>query len=213
MKRLVGLLMLLLSLNVAVAQEENPKAILDKMSEVYKAMPGYEVSFIQKVMNESSVADRLPGSLEVSKEQFIIKFREQRIFCNGTIIWTYLTESQELTIANFEPEEDSFIDPRNIYDVYKEGFTYEYKRADVVNGEPVHVIELVSTDEESDFTNVFMHIGQKDSYLKAWDLVDYDGIISSFEVVEFKPNQNYGPKHFVFDYSKNPVSHEEDFRN
>ena len=212
MKRLVGLLMLLVSMNVAMGQEEDPKAILDKMSGIYKAMPGFQISFMQKVINESEVIDRFSGSADVSKEQFIVRFKEQHIYCNGTVLWTYLAESQELTIANFEPEE-SFINPSNVYDIYKEGFTYEYKRQDNLNGELVHVVELISTDEDSDFTNVIMYIGTEDSYLKGWDLIDYDGIKTAFEVSEFKPNQNYGPKHFVFDYSKNPVSHEEDFRN
>lgn len=212
MKRIVGLLMLMVSMNLAMGQEENPKAILDKMSGVYKQMPGYTVSFVQKVMNESTVIDRLSGSVDVSKEQFIIRFREQHIYCNGTILWTYLTESQELTIANFEPEEN-FIDPSNIYDIYKEGFTYQYLRADNMNGAPVHVIELVSTDEDSDYTNVIMYIGREDSYLKAWDLIDYDGVKSSFEVSAFTPSVNFDAKHFIFDREKNPVVHEEDFRN
>ncbi len=212
MKRIVGLMMLVVSMNLAMGQSEDPKAVLDKMSSVYKAMPGFHISFTQKVINESEVVDRFNGSADVSKEQFIIRFRDQHIYCNGTIIWTYLTESQELTIANFDPE-DSFINPTNIYDIYKEGFTYDYKRQENLGGELVHVIELISTDEDSDFTNIIMYIGKDDSYLKAWDLIDYDGIKTSFEVSEFKPNQTYGAKHFVFDYSKNPVSHEEDFRN
>jgi outer membrane lipoprotein-sorting protein len=212
MKRIVGLLMLVVSVNLAVAQNKNPKAILDKMSSVYKAMPGFHIGFVQKVISESEVVDRFSGSADVSKEQFIIRFRDQHIYCNGTIIWTYLTESQELTIANFEPE-DSFINPTNVYDIYKEGFTYKYKRQENLGGELVHVIELISTDEDSDFTNVIMYIGKEDSYLKAWDLIDFDGIKTSFEVSDFKPSQTYEAKHFVFDQEKNPVSNVEDFRN
>ena len=212
MKGIVGLLMVLVSLNLTMAQTEDPKAILDKMSAVYKEMPGFQIDFIQKVINESEVIDRFSGSVDVSKEQFVIKFRDQHIYCNGTILWTYLTESQELTIANFEPEE-SFINPSNVYDIYKEGFTFEYKRQDSIGGDLVHVVELISTDEDSDFTNVIMYIGQKDSYLKGWDLIDYDGIKTAFEVSTFKPDLTFGEKHFIFDYEKNPVAHEEDFRN
>ena len=212
MKKIWGLLMLVVSMNLAMGQSEDPKAILDKMSGIYKAMPGFQIGFVQKVISEAEVIDRFSGSADVSKGQFIVKFRDQHIYCNGIVLWTYLTESQELTIANFEPEE-SFINPSNVYDIYKEGFNYEYKRQENLNGELVHVVELISTDEDSDFTNVTMFIGVNDSYLKGWDLVDYDGIKTSFEVSQFKPDLTFAAKHFVFDYSKNPVSHEEDFRN
>lgn len=212
MKRIVGILLMVFSINLAMGQDDESKAILDKMSALYKAMPGFEIGFVQKVIDEAEVVDRFAGSAQVSKEQFIVKFKDQYIYCNGTILWTYLAESQELTIANFEPEE-SFINPSNVYDIYKEGFTYRYLRKEALKGEDVHVIELISTDEDSDFTNVIMYIGTEDSYLKAWDLIDYDGIQTSFEVSLFKPDQAYGVKHFVFSYEKHPVSHEEDFRN
>lgn len=197
---------------MAVGQEKDPKVILDKMSAVYKAMPGYEIGFVQKILSESEVVDRLTGQASVSKDKFLIKFQDQHIYCNGTVLWTYLVESQELTISNFEPEE-AVINPSNVYDIYKKGFTYQYKRQDNIKGELVHVVELTSTDEDSDFTNVIMYIGQKDSYLKAWDLVDYAGAKTAFEVSAFKPNMSFPQGFFEFDEEKNPVSYREDLRN
>ena len=195
----------------AKSQETDPKSVLDKMSEVYKAMPGYEISFVQKIISDSDVIDRLNGQASVAKEKFVIKFQEQHIYCNGPVLWTYLVESQELTISNFEPE-DSEIDPTNIYDIYKEGFNYEYKRQDNVNGDPVHVIELISTDEDSDFTNIIMYIGQNDSYLKGWDLIDYAGAKTAFEISKFSPNKAFEEAFFEFDAEANPVQHTEDLR-
>lgn len=197
---------------VAAGQEQDPKVILDKMSSVYKAMPGYEIGFVQKILSESEVVDRLTGEASVSKDKFMIKFQDQHIYCNGTVLWTYLVESQELTISNFEPDE-AVINPSNVYDIYKEGFTYEYKRQDEINGELVHVVELTSTDEDADFTNVIMYIGQKDSYLRAWDLVDYAGAKTAFEVSSFKPNVTFAEGFFEFDEEKNPVTYREDLRN
>ena len=212
MKKLLFVMIWVATSFVAVGQEQDPKTILDKMSAVYKAMLGYEIGFIQKILSEAEVVDRLTGEASVSKEQFKIKFQDQHIYCNGTVLWTYLVESQELTISNFEPEE-AMINPSNVYDIYKEGFTYEYKRADNMGGEMVHVVELISTDEDADFTNVIMYIGQNDSYLKAWDLVDYAGAKTAFEVSSFKPNVNFPEGFFEFDEENNPVQYKEDLRN
>ena len=214
MRRILGIVMVLsmIGTSLASAQEENPKIILDKMSATYKAMAGFEIEFVQKVMSESEVLDRFSGNAAVAKEKFMIKFRDQHIYCNGPVLWTYLVESQELTITNFEPEE-TFINPTNIYDIYKEGFKYDYKRSENLGGALVDVIELISTDEDSDFTNIIMYIDKSTSYLKAWDLIDYDGIKTSFEVANFKPNQVYETSAFEFDSKKNPVQHTEDYRN
>lgn len=206
------MIVLMIGVSLANGQEQNPKSILDNMSATYKAMAGFEIEFVQKVMSESEVLDRFSGTAAVAKEKFMIKFRDQHIYCNGPVLWTYLVESQELTITNFEPEE-TFINPTNIYDIYKEGFKYVYKRSENLGGTLVNVIELTSTDEDSDFTNIIMYIDKNTSYLKAWDLIDYDGIKTSFEVSNFKPNQKYPEGSFEFDTKKNPVQHTEDYRN
>ena len=67
----------------AKSQDVDPKPVLDKTSSVYKAMPGYEISFVQKIISESEVIDRLNGEAFVAKEKFLIKFQEQHICCNG----------------------------------------------------------------------------------------------------------------------------------
>ncbi|OEK00483.1 hypothetical protein BFP97_02680 [Roseivirga sp. 4D4] len=212
MKKLIYVLVLAVIALAANGQSGDAKAVLDKMSSTYKAMAGFEISFVQKNFSEAEVIARTAGSASVAKEKFVLRIEGQQIYCNGPVLWTYLVESQELTISNFEPEEGA-INPANIYDIYKEGFTYEYKRQDNVNGELVDVVELISTDEDADFTNIVMYIGQEDAYLKAWDLIDYDGAKTNFEVSAFKPNQVFDAKYFEFDEEANPVQHKEDLRN
>lgn len=212
MKRIFSVLMFF-ALSVSLfGQEKDPKAVLDKMSSTYKAMPGYNIAFVQKIMSEGEVIDLMNGSASVANDKFVLKFQEQHIYCNGPVLWTYLVEAQELTISNFEPE-GQMANPANIYDIYKEGFTYEYLRQDNVKGEMVDVVELTSTDPDADFTKIIMYIGQKDSYLKAWDMVDYAGAVSSFEVSSFEPNKTFSDKFFEFDREANPVQYEEDLRN
>lgn len=211
MKRVLLTLSLLLIGCIAYAQNPEPKTVLDKMSETYRAMAGFEISFVQKILSEGEVIDRLAGNASVSKEKFVIKFQDQHIYCDGAVLWTYLLGSQELTISNFEPEE-AVINPSNVYDIYKEGFTYVYKRSGSINEEPVHVVELTSTDPDSDFTNVVLYIGQNDNYLKSWDLIDYSGAKTSFDVSEFVANKNFEEGFFIFNEESNPVQYKEDLR-
>lgn len=193
-------------------QEKDPKAILDKMSETYKAMAGYKFDFAQEVVEDAEVIDGFNGSVSVAKESFLVKLRDQHIYSDGKVIHTYLVESQELTISNFDPDE-SFINPSNVYDIYKEGFEYKYLRSDKVGEEAVDVIELTATDPDSDYTNVTLYIGVEDSYLKGWDLVDFDGIVSKFVVSKFTANIEFEESHFKFDSVLNPVAYTTDLRN
>lgn len=205
------LVVLVMGSNLSLGQNLDPKTILDKMSETYKAMPGFEVSFVQKVMNEADISDAFSGIASVSKDKFLFKLSGQHIYSNGPVIWTYLIDSQELTISNFEPD-DGAINPTNVYDIYKEGYNYRYVRSENLNGEVVDIIELTSTDEDSEYTKVVMYISQKNSYLMAWDMVDYDDINTSFQVSDFKPDVNFPEKYFEFDPTKNKVVHTEDLR-
>jgi len=204
-------------------QDQDAKAILDKMSETYKAMPGFELSFDQKL--EDAGDNIYSGTTAVSKERFFVSFQGQLIFSDGPTLWTYIEEGEELTISNFEPDEQA-INPANIYDIYKEGFDFQFLRTDSYNDEPVQVIELTSTDPDADFTTIVMYVGTKDYYLKAWDLIDYDGIATSFAVTKFRPNRSFDEgyfrievekkgeeSYFVFEQKQYKVDIETDLRN
>ena len=213
MKKIAGMFLVgLASVGLAFGIQVDPKMVLDKMSETYKAMPGFEIEFVQRVLSESEVMDRMSGSVSVAKNEFLVKFPEQHIYSNGQVLWTYLPGDQELTISNFDPEEN-VINPSNIYDIYKEGFEYESRGTENVGGELCDVIQLTSTDPDSDFTAVTMYISQKTNYLRAWDMEDYDGIKTSFEVSKFTPDRTFPEGYFVFDDQKNPVAFTTDLRN
>ena len=78
-------LILLISSTLA-AQENDPKVILDRMSETYKAMLGFEIAFVQQVMSDGDVVGRISGDASVSKEKFLVRFQDQHIYCNGPVL-------------------------------------------------------------------------------------------------------------------------------
>jgi len=212
MKRILIACLFILGASVAYGQGADAKAILDKMSETYKAMPGFEISFTQKLESGLDAEETYSGEASVSKEKFLVKFQGQFIYCNGPVLWTYLVEDKELTISNFEPDEQA-INPANIYDIYKEGFDFELVGKDNYEGAAVNVVKLLSTDPDSDFTTILMYIGEEDSYLKGWDLIDYDDIPTSFTVTKFTPNKSFADNFFEFDSTNNPVEIRTDLRN
>ena len=193
-------------------QGGDAKSILDKMSETYKAMPGFEIAFTQRLESGLDQTESYSGEASVAKEKFLVRFQGQHIYCNGPVLWTYLVEDRELTISNFEPDEQA-INPANIYDIYKEGFDFEFVGEDSYEGNNVNVVKLLSTDPDSDFTTIVMYIGMEDSYLKGWDLIDYDDIPTSFTVTKFTPDRNFDSSFFDFNRTQNPVDIETDLRN
>lgn len=204
--------LMLLMVSTVWSQSGDAKSILDKMSATYKAMPGFEISFNQKLNNGMDGEDTYNGNAAISKEKFFVDFQGQLIFCDGPTLWTYISEGQELTISNFEPDEQA-INPANIYDIYKEGFDFEFVAEDSFNGQAVNVVKLNSTDEDADFTTIIMYVGKEDSYLKAWDLIDYDGIPTSFIVTAFTPNKDFPDDFFQFNDKKYNVDIVTDLRN
>jgi len=212
MKKLFFACFMMLLASAVWGQEGEAKRILDKMSATYKAMPGFEISFNQKLANGMNGEDTYSGNAAVSKEKFFVDFQGQLIFCDGPTLWTYIMEGEELTISNFEPDEQA-INPANIYDIYKEGFDFEFVGEDTYEEQQVNVVKLNSTDPDADFTTIIMYVGQEDAYLKGWDLIDYDGIPTSFIVTKFAPNKSFDEGFFQFDDTKYKVEIVTDLRN
>src|SRR5882757_4757202 len=108
MKKSIFIFIGIIAGNVAAAQYD-PKAleILEAMSKRYKAITSFEANLTTTLINESAgVKDELKGKVTVKGDKYRLELAEQHVYNNGTTVWTYLPESKEVNVDNFDPRSD-----------------------------------------------------------------------------------------------------------
>lgn len=205
MKKLIFGLISVFLVNVANAQYD-PKAleILDAMSKKYKAITAFEANISYTLINDvEKLNEKFSGKITVKGTKFKLVLDGQEIINNGTTMWTYLPDIQEVNIDNYDPESEE-INPAKIYDAYKKGFKYLYLEDKTVDGVLCHIIDLVPEKKDAQYFKIRMNIAKNDKSIQSWTMFDKSQNRYTYSIAKFTPNIKVEDSFFNFDVSKYP---------
>ena len=201
MKKLGLLLSLMLLLNASTWAQRDPKAleVLDAMSEKYQNIDAFSAKLVYKLENPSErLNETFKGEIKVMGEKYRLKIGEQEIINNGTTIWTYLREVNEVNVDNYYPEDDPMA-PAKIYTIYRDGYKYAYVEQKKQKGNLVEVIDLEPENKDEPFYKIRLTISKEDKTLLNYKVFDKNGNRYLWSVSDFDPNLKLTASHFEFD--------------
>jgi chaperone LolA len=203
MKRLTYLAVMLFTALTTAQAQNDPKAgeVLDAMSAKYKAIPAFKASFSYSMENSGSgIKENTAGDITVKNGKFYLKMGEQEVINNGSTVWTYLKESNEVNIADYEPEEDA-ITPTNIYTIYQKGYKYNYVEQKKEGGQVYDIIDLTPENKNNQIFKIRLMVNRKDRTVKSFKTYEKNGNRYNYLITRFTPTE-VDDKTFVFDQSK-----------
>jgi outer membrane lipoprotein-sorting protein len=196
MRKILVIAALLASSLLQAQSDKRATAILDAMSNKYKTMTSFKVAFTYT--NEGS-KETLKGDATVKGTKFRLKMAGQEIFNDGKIMTTYIKESNEATVNNYDPKEVGDIDPTKVYTIYKKGYKYVFIEEVTESGRVFEVVELSPEKKESKVSKVQIKVDKKDKSVKSWKVIQRSGQRLTFKVDKLTPNVKVEDKFFAFD--------------
>ena len=210
MNKIIILFTLLILVNFkTIKAQYDPDAlkVLDAMSNKYRKTSSFQVTFLQRLINESVKMDeKISGTISVKNDKYVLTIAGQKIYNNGTDVYTYNEELKEVTVNKYQPEE-SEISIHNIYDLYKEGFKYALISI-MSNGD--RIIEMDPIRKDLSFFKVMMVINSKDQ-LKSFTIYERSGNKYVYTIDAFK-SLELSDSYFTYDIESYPDVEVIDFR-
>ncbi|HCW05768.1 MAG TPA: cell envelope biogenesis protein LolA [Cytophagales bacterium] len=205
MKKLVLTCLALLSFNLIFAQYD-PKAleVLEAMSKKYKAFTSFEANLTSSLINESTnTKDEFKAKITVKGDKYRFEIPEQHVYNDGTTVWTYLPEQNEVNIDNFDPKSDD-LNPSKIFEMYKKGFKYLWLGDKTESGTACDEIDLVPEKKNAQYFKIKMLISKKDKSVLSWTMFDRSGNRFKYTITKFTSNVKVDDSFFSFDVKKYP---------
>ena len=198
----IGLIIMVVALmtNTGWAQKD-PKAlaILDAMSDKYQNTEAFKAKLVYKLENPGEkLNETFKGEITVMGEKYRLKIGEQEIINNGSTIWTYLKEVNEVNIDNYYPEDDPMA-PAKIYTIYREGYKYSFVEQKKQKGRFVDIVDLEPDNKDEPFYKIRLTIDQQNKTLVNYKVFDKNGNRYLWSVSEFDSDQNFTAAYFEFD--------------
>ena len=165
-----------------LSSQDDNKAVelLDKMSDNYKKMKGFTSSFTYSMNNfNEDIQDSFEGKISVRNEKYILFIEGQKIINDSKTVWTYIEELNEVTISEFDPSEQE-ISLNNIFEIYKEGFTYKYLGIK----EDFSMVEIYPEDEDKSYYKILFKINSS-NLLESFTVYDNSNSLYIYPINDF----------------------------
>jgi outer membrane lipoprotein carrier protein len=197
---------LLIVSNLTMAQKDKKAtAILDEMSKKYQTMKSFSAAFTYGVEGTNAkMTESYKGDVTVKGAKFRLKMAGQDVFANGKDLYTYVKETNECSVTEFNPSEMEELSPTKIYTIYKKGYKYVFLEEVKEGSQFYEVVELSPEDKSSKVAKVQIKIDKKDKSVKSWKVWDKSGKRTVFRVDKFLPNSPADDQMFTFDKKKYP---------
>ena len=191
-----------------LSSQDDNKAVelLDKMSDNYKKMKGFTSSFTYSMNNlNEDIQDSFEGKISVRNEKYILFIEGQKIINDSKTVWTYIEELNEVTISEFDPSEQE-ISLNNIFEIYKEGFTYKYLGIK----EDFSMVEIYPEDEDKSYYKILFKINSS-NLLESFTVYDNSNSLYIYSINDFV-EEELDTTLFTFDVENYPDIEVIDFR-
>lgn len=205
MNKVLYLISFLIS-TISTYAQYDPKAeeLLNAVSKKYEALKSYKADFGYELENTSAkVNEKFSGEIFVKGSKFNLKLGAQEIINNGSTVWTFLKEENEVNVSDYSPDEDE-INPTKIHTMYRQGFKYLLTDDENIKGEIFKVVELVPENKKKQFFKIKIWISKKDNSISRWKIFEKNGNRYLYIINKFQSNIKLEDAQFTFDKAKYP---------
>ena len=206
MKRIILIAVILLTTTLLWAQQDKKaKEILDKVSEKTRSFSTISADFSFSMTNEEmEIDERNDGSIKIKGQKYCVNIPEIGItaISDGTTLWTYMKDGNQVTVSNVEDEGSELMDPSAIFSIYEKGFDSKFVAEKKVGGKTVYQIDLFPGGDEHDVTKITLLIDKNSMMIHSANLYGTDGNLYGIEVKKLVLNKDFPDSEFVFDASK-----------
>jgi outer membrane lipoprotein-sorting protein len=205
MRRILFAALLLMAGSAQVQAQNVAKAkeILNKVSAKYRSYKTIKADFTYTMDDKADkIKDEQKGTLFLKGKKFRLDLNGQQVLCDGSTLWTYVKENNEVSINNYTTKVMD-IDPTQMFTMYEKGFLYAYMGEETVKGKSYSLIELTPTDKKQSFFKVKLYIDKSNNIFRSM-IYDKSGTIYTYEINNLVTNAAMDDKSFVFDKTKYP---------
>ncbi len=209
-----------------VTHDPKAKKIMDEVCDKVQSYSTLRGAFDYTMENKAEkITNTYSGYMFVKGTKYKMILPGTEIFSDGTAIWTYQKDVNEITINEVNKDEESALNPTKMFDIYKKGFKYKLEGEKQVavkvkeNGKTVtktkncYVINLYPEKPgEKKFHTVKITIVKETMQVASVVYMEKSGTNFTIDITEYTPNATMADNLFTYVESRYPGAEINDMR-
>ena len=197
--------LLALSINLkAQSAEDVFQSVVDKL----KSYDNIEIAFDYNMINtEAGIYETMEGIGYIQGEAYKLKIMGQDIICDGSTMWTYNADAEEVMISEVDKSEGGG-SPLAIINSYYENISAKF----IENSTSTKKIEAKSLLGDENIDKIIITIDAKTLEIKDLHVYDKNKNEFVYDITKFVTNQNLPVDFFTFKEADYPEAEIIDMR-
>ncbi len=203
--RILIMFVLLTGFSAQAQNAERAKKLLDDVSIKIKSYKNIVIDFKYQLSNpKKNLNQESKGNVALQGNKYLLNFMGVTRLCDGKKVYNIVPEDEEITISNYNPNDEDGLTPSHMFTFFKTGYKYSWDIEQPVSGRKIQYVKLVPTDTKSPVKEVLIGIDSQTKHIYNLIQTDKDGTKTTFTINSFKTNQPLSKNHFTFNESKYP---------
>lgn len=194
-KTLLIIIGILLSINLSAQSAEE---FLNSVIEKNKSYNDISITFNYRYGDKEEVSEKMKGYAYMKGESYLLKIDGQEMISDGSTLWTYLIDEQEVMIS--EVSEDNNNSPLAIINSFSENVNVSFEHCS--NADLTHL--FITEKEATTFKSISLYVKNEDLKIHEIDINNLDGSYLIYSIESFHTNQNLPDSMFFFDEKIHP---------
>ncbi|MCP9200987.1 outer membrane lipoprotein carrier protein LolA [Gramella sp. GC03-9] len=203
MKKLVFILVAILTLNVQAQSSQKAEQLLNEVSSKVQNYDNMVIEFKYALENTAeNVHQEARGDVSIDGEKYVLNMMGTTQMFDGKKIYTIIPEDEEINISTYVEEDDNSITPSKMFSFYEDGYNYEMDIAQNVKGREIQYVKLTPKDSNADIKNILLGIDKQTKHIYNLIQTQDNGTKITITVKSFKTNQPLAKNLFTFNESR-----------
>lgn len=206
MKRIIMFTLLsVFALTGFAQQDAKAKDILEKVTKTTQSLASIDAKFSFEMSNKAqNIQEKSTGSIILKNKKYKLNIPQMglEVTCDGKTIWTYMVNSNEVSISNLDESTDDLMDPSKIFTLYDRGFNYKFVNEAVDGGVPVYNIDLTPQKPSGDIQKIRIMIDKSKMLIRGANMSGKDGNTYHVAINQIKTDGVFKDSDFIFDPGK-----------
>ncbi|TGD59478.1 LolA family protein [Flavobacterium humi] len=205
MKKIIGLILIVLSISVQAQDAAKAKALLDKVSAKVKTYKNIQIEFKYTLQNlKENINQENKGNVTLSGNQYVLNFLGVTKMCDGKKLYTISAEDEEISISSVGKNEEDTDTPAKMLTFFNKGFKYAWDITQNVKGKKIQYVKLTPISSKDERKEILVGIDTKTNQVYNTITVGKKGTKVTLTVNSFKTNLTLPKNQFTFVKSKYP---------
>lgn len=214
MKQFLILIFFVFLMGNLCAQDARAEHILKEVSEKAKAYASISADFIFSMKNiEMEMDEKNTGHIKIKGQKYCVEIDDlgMKVFSDGTTLWNYMEEGNQVTINTIDNESSELMSPSSLFNIYEKGFDSKFIAEKTISGKTVYQIEMYPNSEEYDVDKILVTVDKSSMFMHSAELYA-DGNIYGILVEKLITTEKFTDENFVFNPDNYPDIEVIDFR-